>query len=177
MTPFKKIAVSTLLMGAMVASVAAVAESRPGGGDCDDRRGYGGPGHHGEMFGERHGSQRWLGRMTAKLDLSDSQQAQVREVLDQARKDARALKDEMRANMLAEREAAESGASGKSLKKLAHKTADSRVELMMFAHSVEEKVRAKLTEQQNRELDALKATRKAHREERMKHWKERRDGQ
>jgi Spy/CpxP family protein refolding chaperone len=130
--------------------------------------------HHG-MHGDHFGSERWLEMMTGKLELSDDQNNQVKSILDATKNESQALRKSMRENMQAERNAVDSDVSERELRKLARETADSRVDLMLFGQSVEGKIRAVLTEEQNAKLDEMKASRKIHRQERMEKWQQRMD--
>jgi Spy/CpxP family protein refolding chaperone len=172
MTRFAKLVMTGMILAGAVLSTLAVAGSGKGEEGCDHRDKF--MEHHG-MHGHHFGSERWLEMMTGKLELNDDQRTQVQTILDSAKTESRALRESMRDNMKAERSAADSGASERELKKLARKTADSRVDLMLFGQGVEGKVRAVLTDEQNARLDEMKASRKAHREGRMEKWQQRMD--
>jgi len=133
--------------------------------------------HHGGKsmhYGERGmwGSERALERMTSKLELTSEQQGQIQAIFAQAKEESTGLRDKMKNNMKAEREAIEARRSEGELKTLARATADSRVDLMIYRFTVEEKVKAVLSAEQNAKMDELKAKRKADMQKRMdKHHK------
>ena len=172
MNTVTRVWLTAAIMGSVAASGFAVAEYGAGkGGDGEGRQGGKHMYHHGGMYGGKAGPERWLGHMAEKLELNEAQKAEVKGILEAAKADAQPLRERMRANMKAEREAFESGADEVALKKLARETADTRVELMVHGQALEQKVRAVLTAEQNAELDAHKAKRKAQMEARMEKWR------
>lgn len=171
---FKKSILATVVAGLAISSVAAFACPGP-----EDRGGKGEYRHHSKESryheGSFHESHFWLGKISEKLDLSDEQKGEIKDVLNQAKDEARPLRETLRDSRKAEREAADAGAKASELKKLAHKTADARVELMLHGKTVEGRVRSVLTDDQQAQLDQLKATRRAHMEARAERWKEKRE--
>lgn len=132
-----------------------------------------GAGHHkGAMFGHRD-PERWLGYLDSKLDLSDSQEAEVRTILDSAKASSAPLRQQLREQMRAERDAMESDAPEADIKALARQTADTRVDLMVQMRQAKSEVRNLLTDDQKAKLDDLREERKARMEERMEKFRER----
>lgn len=166
----KKSILATVVAGLAITSMVAFA--CPGPGDREHNGGY----NHHTKEGRYHESHFWLGKMSDKLNLTDDQKGEIKGILDKGAEDAKPLREAMWEGKKAEREAADAGAKAAELKKLAHKTADARVELMIHGKGIEEEVRAVLTEEQQARLDQLKATRRAHMEARTERWKEKREG-
>jgi Spy/CpxP family protein refolding chaperone len=161
-----KVVLLTAAMASAALGAGALAEPGKGREGCAPH-GFMGHPPEGAMFGERG-----LNRMASKLNLSAEQRGKIDALMKDAREESSPLRAAMRDNMAAEHKAMASGAGERELKKLAHKSADRRVELMLFGKGVEEKIRAELTDEQRAQLDALKATRQAHRQERMENWRQ-----
>jgi periplasmic protein CpxP/Spy len=162
----KSLIVAGMLAGTFGMTLPAFAQP-PGG--------VGGPGYHGKTNDGKYGGpseRRWVERMIGKLDLSDEQKAQVKEISDESRDKAKPLMEEMRSGMLKERAALDDGASERALKKLARQSAETRVDLMLIARDTEVRIREILTDEQRQKLDQMKATRKAHMEMRRQKWQE-----
>jgi len=172
MTRFSKLIVASVILGSTALSTLAVAEYGKGKEGCSHKGKH--MGYH-AMHGGHSGGERWLEKMTAKLELSDAQKAEVKNILDTAKVDSASLREKLRENMKAERSVMDSEVNEKELRKLAYKTADSRIDLMLFRQATERKVRAQLNEEQNTEFDTLKAKHKVHMQERMEKWQKRMD--
>lgn len=164
----------TLLTGMAVGMASLSAIALAGNPDRDDDCGpKGGKFMHHRMMGDMHGPEMRLEHITKRLDLSAEQESQVDKILDEAKVESEPLRERMKAGMEAEREAVEARKPEDELKALARNTADTRVEMMVHGFAVEEKIRAVLTDEQKAELDEMKAKRKAHFQERMEKFHER----
>ena len=171
---------SKLMVAALVAGMTAGGVGLAQAGDHRGSNGDGGKhgyhhgSHHDMEHGGKHGG-KMLGRALRKLDLSDEQKAQLKEVREAAQNESKPLRDTMHDQRRAEREALAAGADEKTLKKLARDSADTRVELMLHGREVRERMMAVLTAEQKQQLQEMKAEHEANRAERMKKWQERKE--
>lgn len=165
----KKSILATVVAGFAISSMVALACPGPEDG------GHKGDYKHHFKEGRYHESHFWLGKMSEKLDLSDEQKTEIKDILAKGAEQAEPLKQALKERRKVEREAVDAGAKSAELKKLAHKTADARVELMIHGKDIEKQVSAVLSDEQRTQLDQLKATRRAHMEARAERWKEKRE--
>ncbi len=141
-------------------------------GDGDGAGPHGGGPHGGMMAGQPGHMQE---RMASKLKLTDEQKKKVEEMRASSKQESQTLRDAMRANAEAERQAVEAGGAEAELRSLARKTADSRVDMMLFGMKMDKQFRAILTPEQITELDQMKAERKARFAEHQQKRQERRE--
>lgn len=116
-----------------------------------------------------------LERMTVMLDLTEDQQAQIAEILEQSR----AANEPAREQFKKDREAlrAAQGADTfdqQKTRELAHKLADSRVDMMAERHQVRQKVDALLTPEQRQKKNDLRQLHEQRREQRHARHQEKR---
>lgn len=154
--------------GATLAQPADQPAYRPGsGGKYTD-------GHHKGMHHGKGDAGKRMERLVEKLELSEEQRADIREIHRAGEEESRSLHRQMRDNKRAEREALKAGADEAELLELARKTAETRVALMLRHREMQEKVQAVLTEEQRTELEQLKAEREARRREQREKWQQKR---
>jgi periplasmic protein CpxP/Spy len=155
----RKILATTALVLGMAVSGFGFAEAGDGAGP------HGGGPHGGMMAGQQGHVQE---RMASKLNLTDEQKKKVEEMRASSKQESQTLRDAMRSHADAERQAVESGAAEAELRSLARKTADARVDMMIFGMKMDKEFRAILTPEQLTQLDQMKAERKARFEEHRK---------
>ena len=133
------------------------------------------PGGPGPMMDGHPGLGNLPEHLVKRLNMTEEQRGELDKLRESSRAKVESLRNTMRENAAAERQAIESGASEKELRKLARKSADAKVDLIVYGKDVEKKIQAILTDEQLAELEKIKAERKARWEERQKERKERRE--
>jgi periplasmic protein CpxP/Spy len=158
--------VNGLMMGVVAVGTGAWAEPGRGPGEHGDRP------YYAERGGWMHGPGMRIEHLVRKLDLSEDQQARVKEIVANSREKSRPLREAMRTNMQAEREALEAGADSKRLKALAKESAETRVDLMLLARDMKAEIMTVLSDEQKQKVAELEAERKERREQRRQKWQE-----
>lgn len=124
--------------------------------------------HGGPMHGER-----WLAHMGDKLQLSETQKADIKAIADESKAERESLRNASKEARQAEMTAIQARESERTLRKLARKSADARVDMMVHGFEMEKRIDAVLTEEQRDKLAAMKAERKTKMEERRQQRMER----
>jgi protein CpxP len=156
-------------------SFAAIAQTAPNDGSSDqktvkrERRGGG-------RFGKHHrGGKRRGGMMFAKLNLSEEQKAQLKELRQTSRESVKPVRDELRAKRRELRQSKTGGTfnEGLAAQKLSE-MAPLQAKLMGEKLKLRQAMQAILTPEQKTQLETARAERKANREERKAKLAERR---
>lgn len=105
----------------------------------------------------RRGEHPFMGRMADELNLTDGQQAQIRDILESEREQRREHREEAREMHVEHREmfrmAWTANPDREEMRKFAEKAANDRVERMLQSGEMIKKIRSVLTEEQLEKLD------------------------
>jgi protein CpxP len=161
----------TILAGALaVATLAAgTVVAQPGGGFG------GGRGHGGKMHG--HGGHGGPGGFAAfgKLDLTDDQKAQLKELMARQRDEMKPLRDQERDARLALREAIDGGADATKVGQLTLALEGVRKQVRARHEAARDQFVTLLTPEQKEKFEEMQAERKKHMEERKERFEQKRD--
>ena len=159
----------TILAGALaVATLAAgTVVAQPGGGFG------GGRGHGGKMHG--HGGHGGPGAAFAKLDLTDEQKAQFKELMAKQREEMKPLRDQEQDARKALREAINSGADATRVGQLTLALEGVRKQVRARHEAARDQFVTLLTPEQKEKFEEMQAERKKHMEERKERFEQKRD--
>jgi protein CpxP len=158
----------TILAGALaVATLAAgTVVAQPGGGFG------GGRGHGGKMHGGGHGGP---GAAFAKLDLTDEQKSQFRELMAKQRDEMKPLRDQERDARKELREAIDGGADATRVGQLTLALEAVRKQVRARHEAARDQFVTLLTPEQKEKFEEMQAERKKHMEERKERFEQKRD--
>lgn len=154
-----KKSMKTILVPLVSVSLLGIAASSYAyGGGCDYRGG--GKGMYGNKFDRMGGPGEGMRieRLAQRLDLTDEQQAQVKEIKDASWEKHQALREKMQNNREAMREAIESDNTA-SIRSLADQKGDLIAEMSVLRANDRSKIKAVLTPEQQEEFADMKKRR------------------